>query len=258
MQTKYTPEINQFIIDNRQQHTVKELSKLLIDNFGIKCAVKGLATHLSRTLNIKIPSHKFPEELNEVIRQTTLGRTVKEQVKEIKDLTGIELTINQVKGARSRHNLKSGLTGCFKPGSIPANKGKKMSPEQREKCSKSWFIRGNIPYNTVPVGTRRKRDDGYWWEKIAEPNKWRQIHVLEWEKHNGPKPKSAIIAFLDGDTSNWNIDNLELVSRGDWAICNKFYPLEKNHPDLNLLSITAARLRRIANARARDLKEETK
>lgn len=257
MQIKYTPEINQFIIANRQDFSIKELLQLIRDNFDIQVTQASLQSHLSRKLKLKGPEKKFSAELNHIIRKTTTGRTINQQIQEIKALTGETLSPNQVKGARRRLGLKSGVDLGFKPGGIPANKGKGMSPEQREKCARTWFPKNHSPANKVPVGTRRYRK-GYWWEKIAEPNKWKQIHVLEWEKHHGPKPKSSIIAFLDGDTSNWHIENLELVTRADWATCSKFYPLEKGAPDFNRLSITAARLRRTAKARERDLKEETK
>lgn len=72
-----------------------------------------------------------------------------------------------------------------------------------------------------------------------------------------PRPQAQKLNYhlLDGDTNNWHIENLELVTRADWATCSKFYHLEKGQPDFNLLSITAARLRRTAKARERDLKE---
>lgn len=257
MNLKYTAEINQFIIDNRQSYSVKELLALIRERFGIETTEKSLQTHMSKSLKLRGPSKKFPEELNQVIRQTTLGRSVEQQIQEIKALTGQTLSHNQVTGARRRLGLKSGIDSGFKPGCIPANKGKSMSPEVRAKCARTWFQKGIIPTNKAPVGTHRKRQ-GYWWEKIAEPNKWKLLHLIEWEKHHGPKPKSSIITFLDGDTNNWHIENLELVSRADWATCSKFYHLEKGAPEFNLLSITAARLRRTAKARERDLKEATK
>lgn len=41
------------------------------------------------------------------------------------------------------------------------------------------------------------------------------IHRLEWEKHNGPIPNGFIIHHKDGNKLNWNIDNLEMLSRAE-------------------------------------------
>lgn len=42
-----------------------------------------------------------------------------------------------------------------------------------------------IYVNTKPVGTERKRADGYIWVKIAEPNTWKEKHVLLYESVHG-------------------------------------------------------------------------
>lgn len=40
------------------------------------------------------------------------------------------------------------------------------------------------------------------------------IHRLEWEKHYGLIPDGYIVHHKDGNKRNWQIDNLELLSRG--------------------------------------------
>ena len=41
------------------------------------------------------------------------------------------------------------------------------------------------------------------------------IHRLEWIKHHGEIPKGFIVHHKDEDKTNWNIDNLELLNRGE-------------------------------------------
>jgi len=43
----------------------------------------------------------------------------------------------------------------------------------------------------------------------------KKVHILEWEKQNGKKPKGMQIHHLDENKANWNIDNLVLVSQSD-------------------------------------------
>lgn len=43
----------------------------------------------------------------------------------------------------------------------------------------------------------------------------RKVHVLEWERHFGPKPEGHEIHHRDEDKGNWSIDNLELLTNQD-------------------------------------------
>lgn len=45
--------------------------------------------------------------------------------------------------------------------------------------------------------------------------KSQHVHRLEWIKHHGAIPEGCIIHHKDEDKTNWNIDNLEMVSRSD-------------------------------------------
>ncbi|MET4696972.1 HNH endonuclease signature motif containing protein [Endozoicomonas lisbonensis] len=55
--------------------------------------------------------------------------------------------------------------------------------------------------------------DGYLEEKVSEPNVWRQKHVMVWEEANGPVPAGHCVSFIDGDQSNVDLSNLELITR---------------------------------------------
>mgnify|MGYP006056810587 CR=1 FL=1 len=65
--------------------------------------------------------------------------------------------------------------GCFKKGSIPANKGKKGLTG----ANKTSFAKGNVPPSTRKVGTISTRKDKnerpYMHIKVAEPNKWQML-----------------------------------------------------------------------------------
>lgn len=43
----------------------------------------------------------------------------------------------------------------------------------------------------------------------------RKIHILEWEKVNGPKPNGHDIHHLDEDKGNWSLSNLQLLTHSD-------------------------------------------
>lgn len=99
----------------------------------------------------------------------------------------------------------------FKPGHIPANKGKKMPPETRAKCAKSWFKNGALPHNTRHDGALSKRD-GYWYIRLSL-GKWRQYHTWLWETNNRPIKPGEMVKFKDGNRDNVTLDNLYLCDR---------------------------------------------
>ena len=44
------------------------------------------------------------------------------------------------------------------------------------------------------------------------------VHRLEWMKHHGEIPDGCVIHHKDEDKTNWNIDNLELISRSNHVL----------------------------------------
>ncbi len=123
--------------------------------------------------------------------------------------------------------IKIGLVcpnnGCFKKGSIPANKGTKGLM----KANKTSFSSGNKPMNSKRVGSvvTRKDKNGnlYMRIKIAEPNKWQMLHVYIYENKHGKIPKGYCVIFKDKNTLNLRLDNLMLVSRDELARLNQKY-----------------------------------
>ena len=59
-----------------------------------------------------------------------------------------------------------------------------------------------------------------WLTKKGYPTIWlngksKMVHILEWEKHNGPKPKGYQVHHKDENKANWNIDNLQIETQSD-------------------------------------------
>jgi hypothetical protein len=103
----------------------------------------------------------------------------------------------------------------FKKGLTPANKGKKMDPEIKERVKHTFFKKGHTPHNYQPVGSERITADGYIEVKIKDPRTWAQKHRLIWEKHNGKIPRGHNVQFRDGNRQNLALENLYLISRNE-------------------------------------------
>ncbi len=144
-----------------------------------------------------------------------------------------------VNGFRKRLGLRTGRSGQFSKGSVPANKGTKGLTS----ANKGSFSKGNRPHNYRLIGTEAITKDGYIKVKVAEPNKWELKHRLTWEKHNGPVPKEHVIKFIDDNKQNCDIDNLMIISMREHAVINRHFPgavAEHKHTSVQLAKIKLA------------------
>lgn len=160
----------------------------------------------------------YTDEMKVFIFENYKGKTSQEVADLVNKHFGTSFTALQMKRFRGNNKLNSGLTGYFKKGLIPHNKGKKfpnMPPNSGQ------FKKGRIPNSYHPVGTVNMTTDGYLKIKIADPNVWDRVHLLVWREHHGPVPEGHIIVFLDGDKTNVDISNLACVNRSDIAQMNK-------------------------------------
>ena len=126
--------------------------------------------------------------------------------------------------ARTNKNLlESGKVYRYKKGEAPWNKGKYMRVSIATE-----FTKGNKPHNYRPVGSERITVDGYKEKKIADPNKWKGMHILLWEEVNGPVPPRHKVVFKDNNKLNISIDNLLCLSYEDAMKRNSIhrYPTE--------------------------------
>ena len=112
-------------------------------------------------------------------------------------------------------NHPNAVAHRFKKGSVPPNKGKKMSPEVYEKVKETMFKKGNSPVNHREVGSERINVDGYIETKVAEPNVWRLKHRIIWEQHNGVIPAGYNVQFKNRNTQDCRIENLYIISKAE-------------------------------------------
>lgn len=173
----------------------------------------------------QIPFAKYSPEVREYIQNNYIGCGPKDMAQKLNDLFGSEYTRNQIKNYYAREELNSGLTGRFVKGQPSPNKGKKG--RNYPGMERTQFKSGNLPHNTVPVGTERINKDGYIEIKInMRPSRknsndhWKAKHRLIWEEANGPVPEGHAIIFKDGNIRNFDLNNLALVSRAELAVLN--------------------------------------
>jgi len=131
-------------------------------------------------------------------------------------IPGPPITAEQVKSFAGNYGVRNGRDTKFKKGQTSHNKGKyvRYSPATE-------FKKGQMPRNHRPVGSTRINVDGYTEIKVAEPKKWRMLHVVTWEQAYGPVPKGHIIIFGDGNRQNIMLENLIPVTRAQLVRLNQ-------------------------------------
>jgi hypothetical protein len=125
---------------------------------------------------------------------------------------------------RKRKGWKTGRTGRFEKGQEPINKGVRCAPGaggRHPNAIKTQFQpggrTGKAALNYKPVGTERVSRDGYLERKVHDglpmQSRWRLVHLIEWEKVNGPIPRGFCLKAADGDRTNVDPSNWSLIER---------------------------------------------
>jgi hypothetical protein len=177
------------------------------------------------------------------IRELSKGRSARELTKIVNAKFNRNLKVSQMKSWKVNHQANSGRNGQFKKGMTPWNKGKKTGNHGR--MTETQFKSEPHLEDRKPLGTKVMRADGYIWIKINNDlpfkNRWKQLHRLIWEEHNGPIPKEKKLMFLDGDPTHVVIDNLALVSSRENLEMNR-YGLNSKDPELTKTGINIAKV----------------
>jgi hypothetical protein len=122
--------------------------------------------------------------------------------------------------------LNAGKYTRFEKGSKAWNKDKKCPNLLLTNAAKTMFKKGNKPNNTREPNATSIRTDShgrkYQYSKI-EDSKWILTHRLMWEQANGPIPPKHIVRFIDGNTMNLDLSNLECIPMAENANRNTIH-----------------------------------
>jgi len=120
----------------------------------------------------------------------------------------------------------------FLKGTIPHNKGKKLNDAIKEKISKTYFSKGHDPHNMKYDGHIRVcKKDGYHYVRIARA-KYVLKHRHIYEQHHGKIPEGMIVIFVDGNKNNFDITNLQAITRQEHVSRNRVHNYPQEIKDL--------------------------
>lgn len=170
----------------------------------------------------------------------------------------MDVTLDHIKSLCTRKGWKSGRTGCFPVGHVPANKGMKMP--YNENSARTQFKNGHMPHNTKYLGHERLSKDGYVEICINRVNphtgfKWRYVlkHRWLWEKENGSLPAGMCLKCLDGNKQNTDPANWEAISRSILPLLNGKIGLayDRVEPELKPTVLSMAKVKHALHAKAK-------
>ena len=250
---KYTDEMEFFLRSNAPMKTLSEVTEEFNLRFGTTKSVKAIRSRyrimgLHVGVRARSYSKKWPKEVCEYLQKNSRRHSYTETLQILRDRFGLEKSWNDLQSFYCNHNLHSCFDGRFRKGRTPWTKGKTAeeifrSPETLEMFKSTWFKKGLPSHNRMEVGAEVVKADGYLWRKVADPNEWRQVHILLWEKINGPVPEGMRITFLDGDRMHIVPENLMAVTMAENAVLTKSKVRELKDKDLTKAAALTQRLK---------------
>lgn len=237
---KFPEEVNDFVREHGHEGSIEEMRQRLCDEMGFvltydqtKNLFSRLKVHAAPRRGRKMPwKSKYPADMEGFVRSIAKGKSSEELAKAVNAKYGEgTITPTLMRAYKHNHGITTGFDARFAKGHVPENKGKRqeefMSPEAIERTKATRFQKGHTPHNGgTPVGAiTMRRDSGgrcYYWVKVAQPNRWRMKHVVEWERACGKVPEGYMVTFANGDSTDCRIENLLLVTRAQHAIKNRW------------------------------------
>lgn len=220
----FSEEIGDFIIENHKGNTPIKMAALVKEKFDREYSRDQMRSFYRRNnLHSGIApgsqNRIFSDEIEAFMFENQYGISRGILTDMVNEKFGTEYTYGQVRGWCKNRNLCNAVDTKFQPGHESPFKGKPRP--YKVKPNLGQYKKGSLPHNTLPVGSIVKDTAGVWKQKVAEPNKWEYMHRKIWQEANGPIPKGSIIIFKDGNTDNYQLDNLMCITRRESQMLNR-------------------------------------
>ena len=129
---------------------------------------------------------------------------------------------------------KTRQINLFHRGQTPWNKGRSYDPGGRSRQTR--FKPRHKTHTWRQIGHDRISKDGYRQRKLTDTGCTRRdyvfIHRLVWRWHGNELPAGHALIFIDGDKTNCDINNLQLLSRAELMRRNSVHRLPRELAEL--------------------------
>ena len=190
MSRLFNEEEKQFIFDNVEGKSAKELTELVNKKFNRNVTEKQIYLFKKR-YNLRGNIHSRPpalfnEEEKKYIEEKIKGLPNDKFLEKFNKKFNRNITLKQLSSYKSHHKITSGLI--------------------------SGFYKGHIPKNYNKIGTETTRGDRVF-IKVGNPSVYIEKKRYLYEKYKGKIPENHVVVFADGNKNNFDLDNLVLMSK---------------------------------------------
>lgn len=181
----------------KDYHNCPELVKALKDNFGLDAKVPAIKFWFSKRFGMTTVygRYDFSEEEKEFIKKYYPDHGPEKTAEMLNEVFETNRTINSVKCIAYGFGLSVSDSFINEVNKIKHEKMMKAHVKESRSIRKETRKNGRICY-------KMKADDG----------QWKTPGIVIWEEINGPIPKGYRIIYLNGDNSDFSLDNLYLAS----------------------------------------------
>lgn len=151
--------------------------------------------------------------------------------------------LSRLRAEAARRIWELGINTRLRKGLVPWNKGK--NHPARGRSAETQFKSGSRPHNWQPIGSERLSKDGILQRKMTDTNyqhrDWVPVHRLVWLAAGRALPDGFVVVFKDGNNRNFDLDNLEAVSRKELMARNSVH---RNDPEIARLYLLVGAINR--------------
>lgn len=159
----------------------------------------------------------YTKEQIDFMRENYPGKTNKELAELVNQNFGTSYTTNQIKDCKRNRKMTSD----------------NYAPK---------LFKGDKPKNVKEIGSERLQKDGYMYVKVSEGDRWITKHKYLFEKNVRKLNKGEIVIFLNGDKTDFSLDNLAAVTRGELAQLNKLGYIQSDR-EITIAGLNIIRIR---------------
>lgn len=200
---KYTQEMINFLEENYQRFSRKQLASLFNSKFKTNRLVSGINAVLVRSgIDIEYTRFQYTQEMR----------------------TFIEENHSEI----SRKHLTSIFNSKFE-----TDKSVRAIDAAKADMGIAREIKKPLGAETIC--------NGYVFVKTAHPNVWTSKQALIWKENYGEIPRGFSIMFADGNRKNFNLDNLIMVSKQELCYVN-FRGLRFDDPEATKVGVSIAKV----------------
>lgn len=189
-----TPYDDEWILENLYSYpSYKALAEAHNARFGTNIGATAIGGHVKHKLGIdkrRLSGEFLTEEQKAFIEEYYPHHSVNETTRAFNEKFGTDKKRWTMLNYARRHDLVVDEEIVTKSKRFPHRKGGDSKNAERE------------------IGSTRF--DGQYW-LIKTEDGWKPCHRAVWEEHFGKVKKGHAVIYLDGDRTNWSVENLEEV-----------------------------------------------